>query len=358
MAAKKKCPKCGAGNETEAVACSLCGQTLGRMTAEAFELEPRQWMGSSQRRRGEKTEDRAVARPESAAPAAEPGGPTGDGHFLLPPVGPPLKLEPSVSTFVFGRDDHCSVKITSAKVSRRHAELRWKGTPPQLVLRDLNSQNGTYLNDEKVSEETALADGDTIRMGDYIASYRFVEPGDDIAHLKPTDTAVMETVVAYADMTPTEDGSALTGDAAILPIHELLRRLLSIHAHGTLSVDVQGTKGSMKIVDGRAVEGTYAGLDGSVAVQAMASLTKGRFRFEPDPNAPPLQANPQTTRLAPPNVDGGTPPPARSVAPKTQAPRPAGPPPAKPGAPPGAGRPTPPGSPAPRPGPRPPSPAD
>src|SRR5438874_2701379 len=121
MASRKKCPKCGAGNESEATTCSLCNEPLAanRQTLTAFELEPRQWTGAGQRRRGDKSNDgdaaaaasakepppvtgaplRSVARVEPAAPAPAPvpsGVQSSPGHYLLPPVGGAQKLETNI----------------------------------------------------------------------------------------------------------------------------------------------------------------------------------------------------------------------------------------------------------------------
>lgn len=384
---KKKCPKCSANNDGAALTCNLCGQKLpagpSKTTLEAFELEPRQWQGGTQRRRGDRGDETpAPSAPAAGAPtpAPPPAPVSGSGHFLCPPVGSPMRLDPTTSSFVFGRDEACSVRIASPKVSRRHAELRWRGT--SLVLRDLNSQNGTYVNDRKLTEETPLADNDTLRMGDYIATYKFVPEGDDIANAKGGgETAIMDAVSVFGE-SKHDEGGALTGDAAILPIQEVLRRLQSLHATGTLALDVGGTKGEIKLADGRAIEGFYAGLEGQHAIQAMSSLTKGRFRFDPDPDAPPPRPVPSTARMdRPPSNDGtagsGVAPrpagvaPAGAPRPNAPGPRPSSPPPAPgaPGAPrpaappgggpPGAARPGPPpapGAPGARPGPRPSSP--
>lgn len=62
---------------------------------------------------------------------------------------------------VLGRDSSCDITIPGTHLSRRHAELAIKGGA--LLIRDLNSSNGTFVNEEKVSE-TALKPGDSIRF--------------------------------------------------------------------------------------------------------------------------------------------------------------------------------------------------
>ena len=62
-----------------------------------------------------------------------------------------------------GTSEDCHVRLPGDKfVSTRHAEIRVdSGT---FVLRDLDSTNGTFRNDEPV-REVGLADGDRIRFG-------------------------------------------------------------------------------------------------------------------------------------------------------------------------------------------------
>jgi len=55
-----------------------------------------------------------------------------------------------------------TVQIADASVSSRHAEILLRGT--DIVVRDLNSTNGTFINNEKISEAT-LKPGQTLRFG-------------------------------------------------------------------------------------------------------------------------------------------------------------------------------------------------
>jgi pSer/pThr/pTyr-binding forkhead associated (FHA) protein len=53
-------------------------------------------------------------------------------------------------------------QIADASVSSRHAEIILHGT--DIVIKDLNSTNGTYINGEKISE-APLKPGQTLRFG-------------------------------------------------------------------------------------------------------------------------------------------------------------------------------------------------
>jgi pSer/pThr/pTyr-binding forkhead associated (FHA) protein len=64
---------------------------------------------------------------------------------------------------VIGRGDDCHLRPQSDAVSRRHCVIIT--TENEVVVRDLNSRNGTYVNGERVSEEAVLLSGDVLRIG-------------------------------------------------------------------------------------------------------------------------------------------------------------------------------------------------
>lgn len=64
---------------------------------------------------------------------------------------------------VVGRDEDCQMRLTSGLVSRRHCVLDVR--PDGIWVRDLASQNGTYVNDVAVTEPLLLRAGDVLRIG-------------------------------------------------------------------------------------------------------------------------------------------------------------------------------------------------
>ena len=62
----------------------------------------------------------------------------------------------------FGRDPGCDVVISEATVSRRHAEVKWDGH--ELVVEDLGSSGGTFVNDVRV-QHAVVQPGDVLRLG-------------------------------------------------------------------------------------------------------------------------------------------------------------------------------------------------
>jgi pSer/pThr/pTyr-binding forkhead associated (FHA) protein len=72
-----------------------------------------------------------------------------------------VNIDGQVTTI--GRDPECDVQIDSLGVSRRHATIHWSGD--RFVLTDLQSFNGTFVNDERIWVH-ALQNGDAIAMGE------------------------------------------------------------------------------------------------------------------------------------------------------------------------------------------------
>ena len=67
-----------------------------------------------------------------------------------------------------GRHQDADILLQSADVSRRHAALLLKDQ--QLWVQDLNSSNGTFINDLRIEQETELHDGDMLQFASFVFS--------------------------------------------------------------------------------------------------------------------------------------------------------------------------------------------
>jgi hypothetical protein len=72
---------------------------------------------------------------------------------------------------VMGRGDQAEIRLEDPFASSRHARLVRQGGI--VVLEDLGSTNGTYLNEELVTGPQPLHPGDRVRIGD--SEFTFVE---------------------------------------------------------------------------------------------------------------------------------------------------------------------------------------
>jgi len=89
---------------------------------------------------------------------------------LVYPPGPSLGRRHSLTTgtLTIGRLPELDICIDVEAVSRQHAKVIKEGKA--WVLEDLNSTNGTYVNDERVSKRP-LVDGDIVRVGKAILKF-------------------------------------------------------------------------------------------------------------------------------------------------------------------------------------------
>jgi pSer/pThr/pTyr-binding forkhead associated (FHA) protein len=64
-----------------------------------------------------------------------------------------------------GRDDGCHIQIADDAVSRRHLQIRLDRERKKYFAQDMQSANGTLVNDHPIKGDTPLADGDIIGLG-------------------------------------------------------------------------------------------------------------------------------------------------------------------------------------------------
>ncbi len=107
--------------------------------------------------------------------------------FLTDPAGREHLL--TSDTVIIGRAVESDIVVTSKRVSREHARVRREGW--RVMLKDLGSTNGTYLNTERVMSPVALHDEDRIKIGDVV----FVFHDPDITY-RDTPFPTLEMDVA------------------------------------------------------------------------------------------------------------------------------------------------------------------
>ena len=85
----------------------------------------------------------------------------------------PIKAkDPESESIKVGRGSHCDIILPGTHLSREHAEIVIAGD--QLKVIDLNSANGTFINDERVTEGV-LRSGDKLRLDVY--GFYVIGPG-------------------------------------------------------------------------------------------------------------------------------------------------------------------------------------
>lgn len=88
-----------------------------------------------------------------------------------------------------GRHQDADVLLQAAEISRRHAALLLKDQ--LLWVQDLNSSNGTFINDIRIEQEKQLHDGDVVQF----ASFKFsvLAPVQEIEDLPEIEAEPVNT---------------------------------------------------------------------------------------------------------------------------------------------------------------------
>jgi DNA-binding winged helix-turn-helix (wHTH) protein len=71
---------------------------------------------------------------------------------------------------LLGRAEEASIRIDAPGVSRRHARV--VVTDGQATIEDLDSKNGTFVGEGRVDAPTTLRDGDRLRLGRQLLTFR------------------------------------------------------------------------------------------------------------------------------------------------------------------------------------------
>src|SRR5436309_15551139 len=92
----------------------------------------------------------------------------------MPAEGREHQLAPGAT---IGREG-CDLVLPDPEVSRRHAAIRAAGGG--LAVEDLDSTNGTFVNDERIEGTRELKDGDVVRIGNTALRIRATTPATHV----------------------------------------------------------------------------------------------------------------------------------------------------------------------------------
>ncbi len=81
-----------------------------------------------------------------------------------PNVGYEFVLTKEVA--VLGRHEQCDIVIADPLVSRRHSQITCDGS--YCSIEDLGSTNGTFVNDQRLTQPRVLRSGDRVRVADSV----------------------------------------------------------------------------------------------------------------------------------------------------------------------------------------------
>jgi pSer/pThr/pTyr-binding forkhead associated (FHA) protein len=85
---------------------------------------------------------------------------------ISPEIDPDNNFRFNIPEIIIGRDESCNLIVDQPTISARHARLSFHHN--QWWIEDLNSSNGTYINNEPVASSVVVTSRDQIRFGEII----------------------------------------------------------------------------------------------------------------------------------------------------------------------------------------------
>lgn len=138
-----------------------------------------------------------------------------DGMRILFPLSSPVTS--------IGRYRGCDLCIPLMQVSRKHCELyAYQG---KLILRDLSSRNGTFLNGQKIDEVSVKA-GDILRIGPLVFGVQIDGNPKSIDSMQPQDTAKPTHPSIPVPISQTDEA-----------LEQMIKDFSDIDLHQTLTTD-------------------------------------------------------------------------------------------------------------------------
>jgi pSer/pThr/pTyr-binding forkhead associated (FHA) protein len=111
--------------------------------------------------------------------------------------------------FVIGRDEGCNLRPASPAISKKHCAILVK--TGRVYIKDLGSTNGTFVNDNVITEEQELLPGDRVKVGPLEFTLQLTGRSDSTPlpdQLKSVDnTASSKLAEAAGTKPPSSSGS-------------------------------------------------------------------------------------------------------------------------------------------------------
>ncbi len=115
-------------------------------------------------------------------------------------------MEFSENEITIGRKPDNHITLPRGNVSSRHARLVLKDG--KMIIVDLRSTNGTYVNGRKITSPLVIRDTDKIYIGDFALSFR-VEELDDIRDEDDTVEVDVTELRLLSNIAQQQDGSRM-----------------------------------------------------------------------------------------------------------------------------------------------------
>ena len=178
---------------------------------------------------------------------------------------------------VIGRSSDLDMVIVEDMVSRRHAKITTSDAG--ILIQDVGSTNGTFVNGEKIEGVARLAEGDRILVGTSIIKVVAVD-----ALSAESEAEARRRLEAGAARQSQASGRPMSGVIEEIPLPDLLQLLSTSRKSGVLAVTAGGQVGKIYFRKGQVY---FAAIDDDFAVSPQKAIFRmltwqtGTFELEP-----------------------------------------------------------------------------
>jgi hypothetical protein len=178
---------------------------------------------------------------------------------------------------VVGRSSDLDMVLVEDMVSRKHAKISAAGD--QIVIQDLGSTNGTFVNGEKI-KKARLKEGDRILIGTSIIKLIAVDGSNSV-----TEEAARQRLEATGQRRSVSGANKpMSGSIDEIPLPDLLQLLSTSRKSGVLSVRGEGGHGRIYLRKGQiyfcTIDDSYD-LSPRKSMFRMLTWVSGTFELEP-----------------------------------------------------------------------------
>jgi hypothetical protein len=182
---------------------------------------------------------------------------------------------------VIGRSSDLDMVLVEDMVSRKHAKISTIGG--QIVIQDLGSTNGTFVNGEKI-KKVRLKEGDRILIGTSIIKLVSVD-GTGASQAVPSEAEARANLESNAARkNSTQAGRPMSGSIEEIPLPDLIQLLSTSRKSGLLSIRGERGLGKIYLRKGQIY---YASIDDNFSIRPqkaayrMLTWTSGTFELDP-----------------------------------------------------------------------------
>jgi hypothetical protein len=202
--------------------------------------------------------------------------------------GGQIELKPN-HNYSLGRARDCDIVVEDIASSRYHARIRVSAKGRNVVVEDLDSRNGTFVDDERIEGRTSIRRGSRIRIGASVYMLNSASEGHtkeiplcnldtgtvglDRLSLGPNVAEDLLRVIGIRGQT----GSEFAGQLGAISLMEILQLLIQTLRSGTLHVAVEDGHATIDLRDGEVRTASFGDLDGFDALLALVRKKTGLF---------------------------------------------------------------------------------